>query len=200
MDADTKLLIAWMISPTRATRYATEFMCDLQSRLSTRVQLTTDGHDAYMEAVEEAFAGDVDYAMLVKTNSKEELPEKHKYSPSRLLNITRIPSTGDPDVLHISTSYVERHNLTMRMSMRRFTRLTNGFSKTIRNHYYAQALFFTYYNFCRPHSSLGNLVTPAMAAGLTDRLFDISDLDDLIRQKSDGPPRNTPSRSIQYTG
>ena len=163
IEDKSKLVISWMISPDRGTQYAHEFMNDLQSRLSDRVQLTTDGLTAYLTAVEDAFGSDVDYAQLVKEYR----------GASRFISAKKVPISGNPDPRLINTSYVERHNLTMRMSMRRFTRLTNGFSKTIRNHHHALALYFVWYNFCRPHQSLGTFVTPAIAAKLTNEQYDL---------------------------
>ena len=155
-------------------------MRDLSARLSNRVQLTTDGHRAYLEAVDGAFGSDIDYAMLVKLygSTEPEREARRRYSPAECVGTESQVIQGDPDAGHISTSYVERHNLTMRMSMRRFTRLTNAFSKKLENHTYALALYFVHYNFCRPHKSLANPYhrSPAMAAGIADRIWTIEDL------------------------
>ena len=164
IDADSKLLISYLVGG-RDSGYAKEFMEDVASRLTNRVQLTTDGHKSYLEAVEGAFGCDVDYAMLVKIYGKE--PEAQKrYSPAKCEGIKKTVICGDPDADHISTSYVERQNLTMRMHMRRFTRLTNGFSKKFENHAHMVAIYTVFYNFCKIHKTLR--VTPAMEAGLSD--------------------------------
>jgi hypothetical protein len=154
-----------------------EFIGDLAERLSNKVQLTTDGHKVYLNAVESAFGGDIDYAMLVKIYGEEPGGEK-RYSPAECIGTQKSIISGKPDDQHISTSYVERHNLTMRMSMRRFTRLTNGFSKKVENHTHALSLYFMYYNFCRIHQTLR--VTPAMAAAVTDHVWEIDDIIKLI--------------------
>jgi IS1 family transposase len=153
---------------------AREFMEDLASRLANRVQLTTDGHRVYVDAVEEAFGADIDYAMLVKMYGADQHPDETRYSPAVCVGSRSAKILGKPDPKHISTSYVERQNLTMRMHMRRFTRLTNAFSKKIQNHIAAISLHFMYYNFVRIHQSLR--VTPAMAAGVTERAFEIADI------------------------
>ncbi len=165
IDSDSKLVISYMVSPGRGSEYAIEFMDDLRARLDNRVQLTTDGHRAYLEAVEGAFGGDVDYAQLVKIyGGSEEL--QGRYSPAHCIGARKIPVVGKPADESISTSYVERHNLTTRMSVRRFTRLTNAFSKKVENHCHAVALYSVWYNFCRIHKTLGT--TPAMATGLAE--------------------------------
>lgn len=172
--ADSKLVPTWWFGP-RSTTTAVAFMRDLASRLANRVQLTTDGHRMYLEAVEAGFAHLIDYAMLQKLyGSPEGNEDERRYSPARCLGTREATIQGDPDPDHISTSYVERQNLTMRMSMRRFTRLTNGFSKKVENLAHAVALHFMHYNFCRIHRSLD--VTPAMAAGVTHRLWEIEDM------------------------
>jgi hypothetical protein len=148
-------------------------MDDLQSRIANRVQLTTDGHKAYLGAVGGAFGGDIDYAMLVKLYGPTTVAPG-RYSPAECTGAIKTPIEGRPDEKHISTSYVERANLTMRMSMRRFTRLTNAFSKKLDNHMHALALYFAFYNFTRIHKTLK--VTPAMAAGITDRLWSMEDI------------------------
>ncbi|HTT82851.1 MAG TPA: IS1 family transposase [Rhizomicrobium sp.] len=176
LDADTKLVPSWRIGD-RSSETAIAFTDDLASRLRNRVQITTDGHKAYLEAIEGAFRADVDYAMLVKVYG--EAPESEKrYSPAECSGSYMKRIEGRPDVRHISTSYVERQNLTMRMSIRRFTRLTNAFSKKLENHELSVALHYMHYNFCRVHKSLR--VTPAMAAGVTDRVWDMTDIAALI--------------------
>ena len=155
-------------------------MFDLKDRLANRVQLTTDGLKAYLEAVDDVFGSEIDYAMLVKLYGAEKT-EAGRYSPPKCTGAKRKQVNGKPDKQHISTSYVERQNLTMRMSMRRFTRLTNGFSKKIENLEHAVALHFMHYNFVRIHRTLK--VTPAMEAGLTDKLWSIEDLVRLLDQK-----------------
>jgi len=176
LDADTKLIISWLVAD-RGAKAAMEFMSDLAERLRNKVQLTTDGHKVYLNAVENAFGTDVDYAMLVKLYGQEPEGEK-RYSPAKCLGAEKIPISGQPDMNDVSTSYVERHNLTMRMQMRRFTRLTNGFSKKVENHCHALALYFMVYNFVRQHKTLR--VSPAMAAGVTDRLWSMEDVVNLI--------------------
>jgi len=176
IDADSKLMISWMVG-LRDAGYAHEFIHDVASRLTSRVQLTTDGLKAYLEAVENAFGGDIDYAQLIKLYGPEKAGPG-RYSPPQCIGCEEHAISGDPDRAHVSTSYVERANLTMWMGMRRFTRLTNAFSKKVENHAHMVAIFFTYYNWCRIHQSLR--VTPAMEAGLTDRLWEIEDLVALI--------------------
>jgi IS1 family transposase len=181
IDADTKLVPSFVLGP-RDLATATAFMSDLEKRLRHRVQLTTDGHHAYLQAVRGVFRGNVDYAQLVKFygNDPSTKPER-RYSPGVCIGQERRPIMGDPDPDHISTSYVERQNLTMRMSMRRFTRLTNGFSKKVENLAAAVSLHFAYYNFCRVHASL-NKQTPAMAAGITDHVWTLAELIALLEQ------------------
>lgn len=173
IDADTKLVPCWMVGQ-RGYESAVEFIGDLATRLKHRVQLTTDGHRPYLTAVENAFGADIDFAQLVKIYGTPATEGPSRYSPGQCIGIMTNAVCGSPDPKHISTSYVERANLTMRMSMRRFTRLTNAFSKKIENHMAAIALHFMYYNFARIHQSLR--VTPAMAAGVTDRLWDVEDI------------------------
>jgi IS1 family transposase len=172
IDSATKLVPSFLVG-TRDLGSAFTFISDLASRLRNRVQLTTDGHSPYLSAVEDAFGGDIDYAVLQKLYGSDPAAEK-RYSPAQCIGtITKIV-TGDPDPKHISTSYVERQNLTMRMSMRRFTRLTNGFSKKVENHIAAVALYFMYYNFGRVHQTLR--VTPAMEAGVANHIWTIAEI------------------------
>lgn len=174
--ADTKLVPSWHIGK-RDYINARSFMQDLADRLKNRVQITTDGHRMYLQAVEDAFGKDVDFSQLVKLYGAAEGSEK-RYSPAQCLGAQKVKINGNPDNAKVSTSYVERQNLTMRMNMRRFTRLTNGFSKKIENLGHAVALHFMNYNFCRIHQTLR--VTPAMAAGVTERLWDIEDILNLL--------------------
>jgi IS1 family transposase len=176
IDADTKLLVSWLVAD-RTSDSGVIFMNDLKDRLANRIQLTSDGHRAYVIAVDDAFGDDVDYAMLQKIYGAEPGGEK-RYSPAKCIGAQKRQVTGDPDPKHISTSYAERANLTMRMHMRRFTRLTNAFSKKIENHACAVALHSMYYNFVRLHQTLK--VTPAMAAGVTDRLWEMVDVVDVL--------------------
>ena len=171
IDADTKLIPVWTLG-NRDARTATALIEDLASRLTHRIQLTTDGHKAYLQAVEGAFGCDIDYAMLIKTYESSQ--EETRYSPATCTSCEVKPVTGNPDPKHISTSFIERQNLTMRMTMRRFTRLTNAFSKKVENHAYSVALYTMHYNFCRVHASLR--VTPAMEAGLTDHVWTIEEM------------------------
>ncbi len=182
IDADTKLCCSWMVGD-RGAQSAFEFMKDLSGRLANRIQLTTDGHNVYVNAVEAAFGSQIDYAMLVKIYGADR-PEEARYSPAEFISCRAVDITGKPDPKHISTSYVERQNLTMRMHMRRFTRLTNGFSKKLENHVAAVSLHFMYYNFVKIHSTIR--MTPAMAAGVTDHLWEMSDVVALLEdQKSE---------------
>lgn len=174
IDADTKLMVSYFVGD-RGAESAMVLMDDLRARLANRVQLTTDGHRAYLEAVEGAFGADVDYAQLVKLYGEVggKTPER-RYSPAQCNGIRKRRVEGNPDERHVSTSHVERMNLSIRMQNRRFTRLTNAFSKKLDNHIHALALYFAFYNFCRIHKSLR--VTPAMAAGITDRLWSLDDI------------------------
>ena len=193
LDADSKMIVSWLVGG-RDGSYAMEFMDDLAKRLANRVQLTTDGHRAYLEAVEGAFGDDVDYAQLVKLYGAAPESAKGRYSPAECIGARKERVTGNPDRDHVSTSYVERQNLTMRMSMRRFTRLTNGFSKKVENHSHALALYFVHYNFCRLHKSLK--VTPAMAAGVSDTLHDMEWVVGLIDARAPKPgPRGPYKKS-----
>lgn len=176
---DTKLVPSFMVGK-RDAEYAHAFIQDLASRLANRVQLTTDGHKPYIEAVEGAFGGEIDYAMLVKhySNPGEAQQAQKRYSPSEFAGAEKRRISGDPDVKKVSTSHVERQNLTMRMGMRRFTRLTNGFSKKIENLEHAVALHFMYYNFGRIHKTLR--VTPAMEAGISDHVWTLEEIAALV--------------------
>lgn len=170
--ADTKLVPSFLVGG-RDGGYAMEFITDLAGRMASRIQLTSDGHKAYLEAVESAFGANVDYAQLVKIYGQA--PEgQRRYSPPECIGTQVACCSGNPDMQHVSTSYVERQNLTMRMSMRRFTRLTNGFSKKIENHTHAVALHFMYYNFGRIHKTLR--VTPAMEAGVSDHVWSLEEI------------------------
>jgi IS1 family transposase len=175
--ADTKLIASFMVGK-RDAEYGNAFMLDLASRLKNRIQLTTDGHKVYLYAVENAFGHDIDYAMLIKVYGKATKDDERKYSPVECTGTEIVTITGDPEEKHISTSYVERQNLTMRMSMRRFTRPTNGFSKKIENHFFATALYFMYYNFGRIHKTLR--VTPAMEAGISDHVWTLEEIAGLV--------------------
>ena len=177
IDADTKLVPSWRIGD-RSSDTACAFVADLASRLRNRVQITTDGHKPYLEAIEDAFGADVDYAMLVKVYGPTAESGPRRYSPPECIGARKHRVEGKPNIDYVSTSYVERQNLTMRMSIRRFTRLTNAFSKKLENHQLSVALHYMHYNFCRIHKSLR--VTPAMAAGVTDRVWSMDDVAALI--------------------
>lgn len=180
IDADTKLVPSFLVG-TRDLGSAFTFISDVASRLRHRVQLTTDGHKPYLSAVEDAFGGDVDYAVLQKLYGSDPAGEK-RYSPAQCIGTRCEVVQGNPDPKHISTSYVERQNLTMRMSMRRFTRLTNAFSKKVENHIAAVALYFMYYNFGRVHQTLR--VTPAMEAGVADHVWTIAEIVALLDRQA----------------
>ena len=186
IDADSKLVLSWFVGG-RDGDCANAFMQDVAGRLANRVQLTSDGLKAYLEAVEGAFGADVDYAQLVKIYGASPESGQGRYSPPVCVSVKKHAVKGNPDLAHVNTSYVERSNLQMRMSMRRFTRLTNGFSKKVEAHVNAVALHFVYYNFCRIHKTLR--VTPAMAAGVTDRLWEVKDIVALIeaREAAEAP-------------
>lgn len=181
IDADTKLVPSWLVGH-RDSFWGTEFMKDLASRLANRVQLTSDGHRAYFVAVEEAFGKDVDYSMLIKLYGPEQ-GGVGRYSPAACVGCKRKRVIGKPDMKHVSTSYAERANLTMRMNMRRFTRLTNAFSKKLANLEHAVSLHFMHYNFCRVHMSL-NGQTPAMAAGVADHAWTLEEVAALLEPKA----------------
>jgi IS1 family transposase len=172
IDADTKLVVSYLVGGCGAG-WAKDFMEDCAKRISNRVQITTDGHKGYLEAVENAFGADIDYAMLQKIYGAPAENET-RYSPATCIGCDMKVVSGDPDPKHVSTSYVERQNLTMRMHMRRFTRLTNAFSKKVDNHRHSVALHYMFYNFCRVHQTLR--CTPAMEAGLTDHIWTLEEL------------------------
>jgi IS1 family transposase len=173
MDADTKLMISWIVGE-RDPDTAGEFVQDLKDRLANRVQLTTDGLSMYLVAVEDAFGAEVDFAQLVKMYGTDAKEGEKRYSPAVCTGVEKTRRMGNPEDKHISTSYIESQNLTMRMSMRRFTRLTNAFSKKLANHAAAVSLHFMYYNFCRKHQTLKT--TPAMAAGIADHEWSVEDI------------------------
>jgi IS1 family transposase len=182
LDPDSKLIVSYAVGG-RTSEMAYDFMADLASRLTRRVQLTTDGLRKYLMAVDYAFGTDVDYAMVDKSYyvGPGQRSAAARYSPASVTGVTKISVTGNPDPKHMSTSHVERQNLTMRMSMRRFTRLTNGFSKSMENHAHAVELHFLHYNFARVHQSLR--MTPAMAAGISDHIWSIEELVGLLDQQ-----------------
>lgn len=184
IDADTKLAISWLVG-RRDQEYAEAFLGDLASRLSERIQLTTDGWGPYIGAVDKVFGGAIDYAMLVKIYEGQEQQGQRRYSPAGFVKAEKRRINGSPDVKEVSTSYVERQNLTMRMSMRRFTRLTNGFSKKIENLEHAVSLHFMYYNFGRIHKTLR--VTPAMQAGISDHVWSLEEIAGLVKDEA---PKN----------
>jgi IS1 family transposase len=173
IDADTKLVVSYLVGG-RDGGWAKEFMEDCAGRITNRVQITTDGHRAYLDAVEDAFGADIDYAMLQKIYGAPSDEETRRYSPAKCIGCDLKVVSGDPDPKHVSTSYVERQNLTMRMQMRRFTRLTNAHSKKVDNHRHMVALHYMYYNFCRVHQTLR--VTPAQEAGLSDHVWCVEEL------------------------
>jgi IS1 family transposase len=177
IETDTKLIVSWLVGG-RESDYAIAFMDDLRSRLANRVQLASDGHRAYLEAVEGAFGGDVDYAQLVKLYGAAPESIKGRYSPAECIGSRKERIEGNPDPKHVSTSCAERQNLTMRMQMRRFTRLTNAFSKKFENHMHMVALYTVWYNFVKMHKTLR--MTPAMAAGVSDRLWSMDDVAELV--------------------
>jgi IS1 family transposase len=177
LDADSKMILSWTVGMRDASS-AKALMDDLAARLANRVQLTTDGYRAYLQAVDQAFGGDIDYAMLVKLYGESPDSAKGRYSPAECVGTIKGAVSGFPHDKHVSTSYVERQNLNMRMGMRRFTRLTNAFSKKLENHYHALSLYFVFYNFVRIHKTLK--MTPAMAAGVTDRLWSMEDMVGLV--------------------
>lgn len=189
LDADSKLICNWFVGG-RDADFASHFMNDLAARLNNRVQLTTDGHRAYLNAVEKAFENDIDYAQLVKLYGNQPTGKTIRYSPAECTGIKKKVRKGNPNDDHLSTSNVERHNLTMRISMRRFSRLTNAFSKKFDNHCHALALYFVRYDFCRIDKSLK--VSPAMAAGLTDTLHDMEWIVSLVDARAPEAARRGP--------
>ncbi|HEX3905984.1 MAG TPA: IS1 family transposase [Polyangia bacterium] len=176
LDADNKFVVSWLVAD-RSAEAARRFVTDIAGRLTSRVQVTSDGLKLYLDAVEQAFGSEVDFAQIVKHYGNEGKPENQRYSPAVCTGAEKIARVGNPDMAHVSTSYIERQNLTMGMSMRRFTRLTNGFSKKIENHMHAIALYFMHYNFVRIHKTLR--VTPAMAAGVSDRVWSLAEIAEL---------------------
>ena len=191
IDADHKMIVSYAIGD-RSGATAIEFMDDLKKRLANRVQLTTDGHKAYLEAVEGAFGADVDYAQLVKLyGDAGGTSSEQRYSPAECTGTRNRRVQGNPDPAHISTSYVERQNLTMRMAMRRYTRLTNAFSKKLEHHLHMLSLYFVHYNFVRIHKSLR--MTPAMAAGISSTLYDMEWIVSLIDARTPVPAKPGPS-------
>jgi IS1 family transposase len=186
------MIVSYFIGD-RSGQSAIALMDDLCGRLSNRVQLTTDGHKAYLEAVEGAFGADIDYAILNKIYGTAPEAARGRYSPAECIGIKKDRIEGKPDPKHVSTSYVERSNLTIRMQNRRFTRLTNGFSKKLENHAYSVALFSFFYNFCRIHKTLR--VTPAMEAGVTERLWEVADIAALIEAEE---MKATPAKRGSY--
>ena len=192
IEADSKLVLSYLVSG-RDAEYANGFMLDVAARLKGRVQLTADGLHAYRVAVEEAFGADVEFAQLVKSYGTVPDVTKGRYSPAECTGIKKPPVEGKLNEAHVSTSYVERQNLTMRMHMRRFTRITNEFSKKVENHAYAVALHFMCYNFVRFHAKLR--VSPAMAAGVSDRLWEIGDIVALVEIADNQPRKRGPYKS-----
>ncbi len=188
IDADSKLIVSWHVGD-RTQHTGIAFMGDLRARLANKVQLTTDGHRAYLTAVD-AVDFDADYAMLNKIFARDSLTEFTRYSPPVVVGIQTQVIKGTPDPAHISTSFAERQNLTMRMAMRRFTRLTNAFSKKFENHCHALALYFFWYNWTRQHKA--HRLSPAMAAGLTAKLLSMSDLAEMVDAAQPKPGKRGP--------
>jgi len=182
IDADTKLVISYLVG-SRDAECANIFIRDIRERVNSRMQLTTDGLKVYVEAIDNAFGNDIDFAQLIKIyGDNGSIGNEKRYSPAECTGTRKHRISGAPDKKHISTSYVERQNLTMRMHMRRFTRLTNAFSKKLENHIHSLALYFVYYNFCKIHQTLR--VTPAMEAGLTNDIMSIEEIILLTEKKS----------------
>jgi IS1 family transposase len=193
IDAETKLVPSWRVGD-RSSQTAIAFTDDLASRLANRVQITTDGHKAYLEAIEGSFGADVDHAMLVKIYGPDPSAEK-RYSPAECIGVVKQRVEGNPDPKHISTSFAERQNLTLQMQSRRFTRLTNAFSKKLENHALSVALHYMHYNFCRIHKTLR--VTPAMEAGVTDRVWSVTDIVSIIEAAEPVPAKRGPYKRAQ---
>jgi len=194
IDADSKLIVSYLVGD-RSGEAAIELMDDLRARLANRVQLSTDGHRAYLEAVEGAFGADVDYAQVVKLYGPT-IDKGGRYSPAECTGIKKLKVEGNPDIKHVSTSYVEAHNKTMRMHMRRFTRLTNGHSKKVANHAHMVALYTLFYNFIRTHSKLR--MSPAMAAGIAETFLGFEDVIARIDAKQAPKPRG-PYKKKEYS-
>lgn len=199
LDSDSKLIVSYLVGG-RDAEYANAFMHDVAERLDGRVQLTTDGHKAYLEAVDGAFGDDVDYGQLVKLYGEPtgERGHERKYSPSVCTGARKMAVTGRPDKAHISTSHVERQNLTMRMHMRRFTRLTNAFSKKFENHMHMVALYTVWYNFVRQHKTLRT--SPAIAANITGRMWEMEDIVALIDEAAPKPGPRGPYKQMKSGG
>ena len=194
LDRDSKLIVSYLIGD-RDAEYASAFIADLQDRLANRVQLTTDGLKTYLSAVEDAFGDDVDYAMLVKVYGEAPEETEKRYSPPECIGARKRAVTGKPDRDMVSTSHVERSNLSFRMHMRRFTRLTNAHSKKFENHCHMVALYTVWYNFARINSAVR--MAPAMAAGISDRLWDMADIVKLIDDAAPKPgPRGPYKKDI----
>lgn len=192
IDHDSKLVFSVLVGG-RGLDYAGEFMADIRSRLDTRVQLTTEGHHVYLQAVREAFKREVDYSMMVKLYGGSGSSSDGHYGPAQVRDIMKSRSTGNPDMAHFSMSHVERQNLTMRVHMRRFTRLTNAISKKLEAHVNAVSLHFAYYNFVRIHQTLR--ISPAMAAGITDKLWEMADLVAIVEAAEKAPGKRGPYKS-----
>jgi IS1 family transposase len=193
LDAETKLVPSWRVGDLSGTT-AIEFVCDLSRRLANRVQITSDGHRAYLEAVETGFGADVDYAQLIKMCGEIPHPAG-RYSPAQIQGTKTYCCAGNPNLKHISTSYIKRQNLTMRMSMKRFVRLSNGFSKKAENHAHSVAIHFMHYNFVRIHQILR--VTPAIAAGVTTKLWGLTDM---VRVIEEWEARRAPNLADRLVG
>jgi IS1 family transposase len=198
LDADTKLMVSYFVGD-RSSESAGILMDDLRSRVvSDRVQITTDGHGAYLQAVDDAFGSNADYAMLDKQYRTDPAMKQGRYSPPICTGAKKRVIEGRPDLAHVSTSYVERANLSIRMQNRRFTRLTNAFSKKLDNHIHALALYFAFYNFVRIHKTLK--VTPAMAAGITEKLWSLEDIAELVEARAPKPgPRGPYKKTAQVS-
>ena len=195
LDSDTKLMISWWVGG-RDSNTGSQFLHDLESRLTDRIQLTADGHPAYLQAVPHAFGDEIDFAQLVKIYRATPESFKGRYSPAECIGAKKHVVSGNPDKAHVSTSYAERQNLTMRMSMRRFTRLTNAFSKKFENHCHSLALYFVWYNWMRKHKAHGK--TPAIAAGLTDKAMSMSDLAAIMDKREQNLIFDRRQRQLSY--